>query len=301
MTMTFTPEPGIYPGIPAEEYFSWPAVSNSDLTFAARSMAHYRYAPPLVQTPAMRFGSIVHAGFLEPETFERRYCAMPAFEDTIRKPDGSEYANPKATNAYKAEVEAWRDAHPDVEVVTSDEMRDAKALIASLEAHTCACAYLRGDGPAEVSLVWDDPGTGIRCKARVDKINESACLLADLKTTVDAADFERSLAKYRYHRQAAFYREGYMALTGTVWPFAIVAVEKDVPYGVRAAVVAEEAIDVGQREYQRLLEQIAECRRTGVWPGYEDPPAWTLPGWYVASAGCDDEPQLTFNGEPITC
>ena len=54
-------------------------------------------------------------------------------------------------------------------------------------------------------------------------------------------------------------------------------------------------MEVGRGQYKRLLEQIAECRRSGLWPGYEDPAVWTLPGWATGESGVE----LSVSGERI--
>ncbi len=297
---TNAPEPGIYLNIPFEEYLSWPYVNNSSLSYAARSMAHYRYAPPIQPTAAMRFGSLVHCGKLEPAAIGARYAVMPDFSEEIRKEDGSRYSNVRATKAYKEAVAAWRETIGDREECSADELEIMLGIVQSLVMHDRSRLWLCSDGPCELSIVWDDVPTGIRCKGRIDKLctGTTGHVLVDLKTTRDASDFQRSIARFGYHRQAAFYSDGLKTLTGIDNHFALVIVEKDAPYGVRAALMSEEARQVGQDQYRQLLEQLAACRQSDHWPGYSDPHEWQLPSWYSPQNN-DDELELTINGEIV--
>ncbi len=73
------PSIGIYHDVPIEEYLSWPYVNNSSLGPTERSMAHYRAAlrNPGPPTAAMRLGSFLHAGVLEPLAIAARFVARP--------------------------------------------------------------------------------------------------------------------------------------------------------------------------------------------------------------------------------
>jgi exodeoxyribonuclease VIII len=59
-------------------------------------------------------------------------------------------------------------------------------------------------------------------------------------------------------------------------------VEKKPPYAVAVYVLDPESIALGRAEYRRDLQLYAECKRTGVWPGYGDKiqtigvPQWKL-------------------------
>ena len=63
----------------------------------------------------------------------------------------------------------------------------------------------------ETSIVWTDPDTGLRCKARLDVWQPHTGQIADAKKVSRSAHpdkFEREVWYYRYHCQAAFYRDG---------------------------------------------------------------------------------------------
>jgi exodeoxyribonuclease VIII len=294
------PTPGIYEDVPFIDYLAWPCVNNSSLSYAARSLAHYRYAPEQATTDAMRLGSLVHCGRLEPAALHMRYAVMPDLAEGIRKPDGTEYSNVRATKEYKQRVADWQAQLGDRQPVTQDELDAMLGMVQAITLHDRARTWLCSPGQVELCVVWDDPDSGVRCKARIDKLAAQHDLLVDLKTTRDASEFEQAIARYSYRRQAAFYLDGWRDAVGaSAYQFAIVAVEKVQPFGVRAAVMAPDAVQIGRDQYKELLCEIADARKSGDWPGYDSPDAWTLPGWYLARHQAD--PQLTLNGELLQC
>jgi hypothetical protein len=117
-------------------------------------------------------------------------------------------------------VEQWQQAHADREIVTEDWLTTAIGMVGAIAQNEFASQLLNGRGMTEVSLVWDDPDTDIRCKCRVDKLTriksagETSVTLTDLKTTRDASQFEKAIANFAYHRQAAFYADGAAAVLG---------------------------------------------------------------------------------------
>jgi hypothetical protein len=273
---TDDPGPGIYEDIPFAVYLGWPYISNSSLTPAERSMQHYRIGKPVEETQAMRLGSLIHCGKLEPLEIVNRYVVMPDFQ--VRKPDGGEYLNPKASAAYKAEVAEFKRQNASKEIVLQAEYDRLIGAVTALNRNARAREYLEGDGPTEVSFVWDDPATGLRCKGRCDKLNMVSRVIADLKTTENAADFAWLIKKRRYHRQGAMYQDALQVLTGCRFDFAIVAAESVDPFLVRSAKVSDAALAQGRASYQILLKQIAACHASGEWPGYDEPDFWELPG-----------------------
>ena len=134
-------------------------------------------------------------------------------------------------------------------------------------------------------MVWDDPDTGLRCKGRPDLVvtdlqprHESADqeliagpLVVDLKLTQDNSPrgFQKTLARFRYHWQAAMYLDG-LCLSGQ-WqfgqvPFVFLAVKNTPVYTSEIYVLDRFAIDQGRKEYRRALRLLAECKRTNTWP-----------------------------------
>lgn len=275
------PAPGIHENVPFDVYRSWDAVNNSLLTQLRRSPAHAKASIdgllPDEQSPSLRLGSLIHTGVLEPGELESRYAVMPQFElDPQNRTKDGRQTTSKATGYYKDCVDEWLASTGAAgrQIVSQDEFDTMRGVIRSIAAHSGASELLATPGLAECAIVWDDEA-GVRCKSRLDKLAIGARrIVVDLKTTRDAATFERSVWAYGYHRQGAFYLRGSGAEN-----FVIVAVETSPPYGVRVAPMSQRALDAGRKEIDELLATFAACQRSGEWPGYDDPLSWDLPDW----------------------
>ena len=271
----FAPETGAHFNVDFDVYRFWACHNNSSLSPFLRSPAHYQaeLAKSRKETPALRIGRLIHQAVLEPMTL-MNVVVMPDFTPQLQK----SYTRPKASKEWKDLEHDWRESNPDAEVVTQEERDVIEGATAAVLKNQRAADYLAGTSP-EVSVCWDSNPSGLKCKARIDALHVSKRVLVDLKTTEDASDFERSIAKYRYHRQAAFYMDGAAAVGLEPLEFVFIAVEKTAPFGVRSAVMSGAAIEVGREEYQEILQGIARCEQTNTWPGYEDPFEWSIPDW----------------------
>lgn len=290
------PKPGIYKGIPFADYLAWPAISNSRISLARKSMRHFRDVKFTESTPALRLGSFVHCGVLEPMAVVRRYVVMPDFEKDAENMTADGVATcSKNTKYYKAKVAAYQSVNADKSIVGIDEYERLCGISNALSLSKTAREYLSEQGEAEVSLVWEDAETGLPCKARIDWLNSG---ITDLKTTIDGAAFNRSIAKYGYHRQGSHYQTGLATLTGgEIKPFRLIAVESSQPFGVRAAPLNDDAIEAGCVEVRQALRDIARARELNFYPCYDDPSSWCLPSWYAAGR---DELEVIVGGETIS-
>ena len=256
--------PGIYYRVPFEEYAAWEAVNNSSLGPALRSRRHYTHslATGREDTSAFRFGRLTHECNFEASSVLGKYVVLPDLTEGILTASGNPAKSPKSTAEYRARVGRWRSVNvtDGVTVISSDELRDLRGVMDAVHRTDTARHWLvNHDGPNEVCIVWDDALTGIRCKGRVDKVAGS--LLVDLKTTSDCADFERSMLRYGYLRQAAFYLDGWRSCGRSADGFGIVAVEKSAPWGCRAALLSSGAIEHGRQQYRQALAVVdgVEC------------------------------------------
>jgi hypothetical protein len=245
-----------------------------------KSPRHY-VTPIVFSSDAMRFGNLCHCGRLEPVALAERYAVASEWhKDPGNVTAAGKATDSKATRYYRERLEDFANANAGKEIVSPAEYRQMMALVKSIDKDPVARRLFSEVGPVEVSLVWDDPDTGIRCKGRFDKVGPGYA--ADLKTTIDLATFPKSIANYAYHRQQAYYRHGWAVLNGgellDCW---LVAAEKSPPHCVNAAPLAELALAQGDADWRRLLRRVAECHELGVWPGPESPAEWNLPAWAI--------------------
>lgn len=262
MTRTPSPKPGVYPGVSFEEYASWDALNHSTLKHAAKTASHFKAArdnPDTESTPALAIGTAAHALLLEPERFKRDVVAAPI--------------NPKTGNAFGRGTKAWEehaDAHKGKIILTTEELTDLRAMAAKIHANPDASTLLTAEGMSEVAIVWDDPTTGLRCKARVDRYVPAFGRI-DYKTTESAADgdLQRSFINYSYHTADVFYSRGFEALKMNARSVFIVQ-EKSAPYEARVVKIGGETLQCAEVVVGEWLELVARCVKSGEWPGYSE-------------------------------
>ncbi len=257
--MADTPKPGIYPGVPFDDYLKWKAVSNTVLvTLRKRSPLHARYFMdrPFPSTPDQVIGHATHCLALERDSFDSRYIVGP-------KVDGRTKAGKKAWAEFEDTVNGRCVLTGEQHIVS---VKTTEAI------NTQVIHKFIRQGEAEVCLVWIDEQTGLLCKGRLDYAHRSRALLIDLKTTRDASPegFQRAMAKWSYHQQAAFYCDGWKTLTKDDPCFVFLPLEKTPPYAAAAYQVGDDTLLAGRNLYRAAIETYAECLKTDTWPGYGD-------------------------------
>lgn len=263
-------EPGIYKRADVD-YDRIDAVNQSSLKVIAKSPLHYRHAleHPRRATDTMKLGSLTDTLLFEPHRFERDYIMWDP------PPGKSDTRTGKAWEAFKLTA-------GDREIVRRRDVEAARNMVTALRACKLAGRYLRA-GTEQPVLVWRDKATGLLCKARLDWISTSvADVMLELKTANDVApwSFESAFAKRGYDVQCAFYADGYQTLTGRPLFPKCVAVENTPPHDVVVYDLIE-VVDTGREIYREMIERLAECRKSGEWPGqHEDAEViLRLPKW----------------------
>ena len=181
-------------------------------------------------------------------------------------------------------------------VVSKSDQWLLNAIRNAIAENFLADRYLNHGGESELSIVWIDEKTNLRCKARIDKQTPGA--LGDLKTAQASKpdEFEWAIWQRGYHRQAAFYLDGWncLASQGLCEPakeFRFVAVNKEVPVLAVAAPLDAVAIDLGRCEkHGRHWRNVEYCTRIGDWPGYANPVTFNVPERYQP----DPAERMTF-------
>jgi exodeoxyribonuclease VIII len=259
------------------DYHRHAAVSKSHLDQVARSPLHYwaRYLDPNrvdpEPTPAMLVGTAVHTHVLELDQWDQRYVVMPEGID-------------RRTKQGKAEWDAFSTASSGRMVLSKADADQVMRMGQAVYGHPAAAMLLKQlPGKAETTHMWTDAATGLQCKCRPDWLTDDGSLIIDLKTTEDASPkgFERSVANWRYHVQAAWYLHGLEHATGSrPDQFIFICVEKKPPYAVAVYAAAPEMIDAGWKAAERDLEVLATCKAANAWPGYSDQiETISLPPW----------------------
>jgi exodeoxyribonuclease VIII len=261
---TVTPEPGIYFKVPFDYYVKWEALNASLIIAGARTMRHLRHEmqTPRSDTRALTTGRAAHVLTYEPEEFESQYIILP--EGDARKKDIKDARE----NALCEAVATGRVP------LRFDEFTDARAVADAVRDFPAARELIDAPGQAEISIVWIDKPSGVKCKARLDRFCNwnGYSIVSDLKTTTDAGEraFRSSIWRYSYHIRTAFYLDGLAALSECPRRWVWMVVEKSKPNGVALYEPEIEVINEGRVQYQTIIQEYAKCLSTGEWPGYPD-------------------------------
>lgn len=284
--MTTLTEPGmfqagIYPDMPEHVYHADPVPGGSLSSTGARKLlppscpARFRHEqdhPPV--SDAFDFGSAAHRLVLG--------AGQP-----IRRLSHDDWRTKAAKDARD---EARRQGY--IPVLEADFQR-VEAMAAAIREHPIASVLLSPEnGHAEQSLFW--PADDIWKRARVDwlpdPVSGARMILADYKTTVsaDPRAIARSVERFGYHQQAAWYLEGARALGLCENPaFLFIFQEKTPPYLVTVCELSFEALTIGDALNRRAAEIYRDCQEAGAWPGYSADielislPAWAARGDYL--------------------
>lgn len=259
-------EPGVYQ-LTDEQYHADPVPGGSLSSTGARRIlppgcpAKYRYDADNPATPsrALDLGSAAHQ------------LVLGAGPQLVRVEHGD-----WRTKAAREQRDA---AHLAGAIpLLADEHDQVTTMAAALRAHPIAAALFHPDhGTPEQSLFWVDAHAEIWRRARLDWLpttRSGRVILADYKTTLDASPdgITKTIERYGYHQQAAFYLDAGPALG--LWDdtaaFVLVFQEKNPPYLVTVVEPDVTALRIGRERNRRAIEIFAQCQATGHWPGYAD-------------------------------
>lgn len=257
-----------YDALPTVDYHALEALSASGISKLLRSPAHYHVwrTAPRAATPAMAFGTVVHALVLEPHR-AAPVAITPACE--------------RRSNADKA---IWAEFESNLNgrvPLKQDEFDRAQRVRDAVWANAGARAFLEGIA-SEVSISWRDDQFDISCKARLDALRAGLGIV-DLKTTSEATPeaFARAVAHFFYHAQAAHYwRAVEHPLHASPPFFAWIAIETAPPFGSRCYTIEPPALRLGGDLADRAASSYAAAFRNARWPGYiETIEPLRLPKW----------------------
>jgi hypothetical protein len=276
--MTTDRKIGMYPDIDFKQYRAekdWVSISELN-TFRKAPICYeneYINNNKRKQTPQMELGTALHMMFESRELFNKTYQAAAKID--------------KRTKAGQEEAEKRELLEKRAGIIFLDptDMNKVELACASLEAHPFV-AQVKKDLKSEVSMFWHDDDAGTLCKGRVDAYSTLHDGIFDVKTTKDASNFDDSVVTYGYHRQAAYYLDGFQKTSGIkLNNFYWLCVEMEAPYLCSVYVADAIMLDVGRHEYKNDLKRFADCKKKNSWPGLSsEVKKMSLPSWYLRRA-----------------
>ncbi len=251
------------------EYFASRALSKSAIDLLLECPALYKAwlegTEEDQDSDALRFGSLAHMLILQPNEF------------------AAEYAVTDLNLATKAGRE-WKSALPqDVTVCKMADYEKALLMAEAVREHPQAKCLFR-EYVAERPIYWEQ--NGIPCKAKPDIVSQifGRRFCADLKTTESANPdaIRRSIVKWGYHRQAAWYLSGMESVGEPCEAFIFIFVEKSYPHLVTMCQLDDAALQKGREECEHAIKILKDCQKSGKYPCYtRDILTISLPAWAI--------------------
>lgn len=258
------PAPGIYHGVPFEDYLRWPCLSQSTIKEGRNSMAAMRAAVlgerVKVPTDDMILGSAMHAAFLEPETMPTR---VVKWEGGARR--GGDW-------------ESFRQDHADKIILTDVMHAKLTGMVQAVRAHPYVRrSILPAIEAVEVSAVGTIEGHAV--KGRADALMPGMVLDLKKMQSADHARVTSTVLNFGYHIQAAIYKR----LFGRE-RFVLLVVEDSPPFDVVPYELSPAFIRAGDRDAMGFIQAYRHCLETGRFPGRSDDlvmlevPEWAVSG-----------------------
>jgi hypothetical protein len=250
-----------------QEYNSLPGLRATAIKAGAVSMLHMRHcltAPDRADTPALRWGRLVHGAILEPDR------TLPLLRTWESRRAGA------AWDAFEAE-------HGAENIVKPDEAAKLNEIARRVWANKTARHLIEATAH-EVTVQWstDEYGLG---KARLDGWSLSAGGV-ELKTARDISErrFQSQFVGLGYDLQLGWYTEGIVRsgmATGDI-PWRVICVESRPPFDVAVYRVAGIDLEPGQAKAVEIARRYLECELAGDWPGQfgDGEVEFKLPEWY---------------------
>lgn len=218
-------------------------------------------------TKNMELGTALHSLVLE-NTFHSGYYQLPDLDYTLA-------SNKKTRHDLAIQNEGKIS-------LKFDDFEDVVGAGKSVYGNLEAAELLKGC-LTEVSFFWKDDHHGQKCKGRADAFNQTDDYVVDLKSSADPLKFEKSIAEYGYHRQAAHYMDGLSMVTGRpVKNWYWVVVSMSAPYICRVYRAHPESIQTGRLENRRMLGELKNFKTAQL--TQESEPTVIkeigLPSWY---------------------
>lgn len=263
------PEEGIYPDIPEAVYRNAPGINQSSLKELITPAHYHAYVtgPKKPPTPDQIIGTLTHALVLQKREL---FAVIP--KSAPKMPTKAQL-NAKKPSPESQDAIAWwnhfRQSNPGKEFLDQEEAAQIRAMAASVWNHPTASEILSAASTFEVAA-FKRHHTGLMLKGLADCIATDAnnyLTVPDLKTVqaggASELEFIKQIYNWSYHRQASFYLD----LFGATY-FIFIVVEKEAPFAVNCFNLEQKDIRLGREQNERDLKLIAECEKTGEWPGY---------------------------------
>jgi hypothetical protein len=246
------------------EYHSRPELGRStafDMLRTCPKLVRHKQQTTKTDAPHFVIGGAFHTATLEAYKLDEEYAVKPSEID----------GQSSRTNHYKEAFGLIEKSNPQKRWLSPSDWDKVIEMSEEAKEHPFLESYL-----SEPDKIIEGTGffelMGAKCKVRPDYYCPSDGTIIDLKSTTDASpkEFKRSVHKYGYAFQAAWYLHGLRLCGEDPKRFIFFAVEKTPPYLTGIYEISNEDVD----KYIPMMEEAcvkwAKCVESGVWEGYPD-------------------------------
>lgn len=255
------PAPGVYYGVPAWEYHTWPYISSTMLKAYAKRPSTARI--PFRPGDDANVGSGLHAYCLQGEQALADEC----------------YFLPPECLGKGAKAVELRDyyirlypskAHLPFSFEKLPIMEVLQGVDAQLKTHL-ATKLILANSQKEVSLVWIDTMSGAPCKCRLDIWDQSRRAIWDLKKTAQIDRFHYQIKDLFYGIQAGHYFNGAEACGLNPKDFGFIPCEAVPPFEVGVRLRDPEKLINDCLDAARLVSLLVQSKVSNNWPNHQIP------------------------------
>lgn len=233
--------------------------------------------PDKPPSDSLILGKAAHSLILGDEIFDDNFIFVP--EGAPQRPTATQIAAYErdgkwSENAYPRAV-FWDDFDAKAEgrhLLSQDQLEKITYMAESLAANPHCIELLKSD-LIEISMVWQDPITGIWVKSRPDCIPTNGSDFSDLKTFAPkGADLslaaQRSTTDFGYAMQMALAVMGAEQVFGTTASeCSLVFLQTSEPYECIPLRIDEDSLYWARVLCRHALNRMAECLEANEWPG----------------------------------
>lgn len=262
-----------------------PSISSSGLrTIVVESPWHFwansdlnpdRY-PEKDAGDALSLGRAAHALILGDEVFDEHFAYVP--DDAPRRPTATQIKAFERdgvwSEAAKEGAEFWDafDAKANGKAMISEtQIEHIKFMSQNIAKCPEAVEALTG-GLTEISMIWQDPQTGVWIKSRPDQLPDNGFDFSDLKTFAPRSKsikraVQQSITEYRYDMQMALAAMGAEQVFGTTASECIlIMAQSNPPYTVTPIKINTDTLYWARVMCRHAIDTFAECLKTNTWP-----------------------------------
>lgn len=261
-----------------------PSISSSGLrTIAIESPWHFwaksdlnpdRY-PEKDPGDALSLGRAAHALILGDEVFDEHFAYVP--DDAPPRPTAAQIAAREAgrvSDAAQARFDFWDEFEAKAigrTMISEAQIEHIKFMSQNIAKCPEAVEALTG-GLTEVSMIWQDPLTGVWIKSRPDQLPDNGFDFSDLKTFAPRSKsivraVHQSITEYRYDMQMALAAMGAEQVFGTTASECIlIMAQSNPPYTVTPIKINTDTLYWARVMCRHAIDTFAECLKTNRWP-----------------------------------